>query len=385
MITGVSAGVVSDASPRGGMAHRRLLRKELVGAVADMQARAPALDQGSAFPAEDIALLRRLGALAAPVPTELGGLGLGTEPDAALDIMEVLRLIGRGNLSVGRLYEAHVNALRLVMRDGTPAQRRRSAVAAREGGLFGFWVTDAPDAPVVLREDSMLHGAKSPCSGAGHIRHALVTARLATGATHMLTVELPPERPADEAAWLMQGMRAACNGRVSLDGISTGRDAVIGEAGAYLRQPEFSAGAWRGMAVALGGMEALVGAMREMLVARGRAGDPHQRVRIGEALIALETARMWVHRAALLAESGTGDPGDVANGVNLARIAVETAGLDIIRLAQRGLGLAAFQFGSLAELLLRDLATYLRQPAPDITLTEAATHFTARDLPPLPC
>jgi len=123
VITGVSAGVVSDASARGGMAHRRLLRKELVGAVADMQARAPALDQGSAFPAEDIALLRRLGALAAPVPTELGGLGLGTEPDAALDIMEVLRLIGRGNLSVGRLYEAHVNALRLVMRDGTPAQR----------------------------------------------------------------------------------------------------------------------------------------------------------------------------------------------------------------------------------------------------------------------
>ena len=108
-------------------------------------------------------------------------------------------------------------------------------------------------------------------------------------------------------------------------------------------------------------------------------------MRIGEALIALETARMWVHRAALLAESGTDDPGDVANGVNLARIAVETAGLDIIRLAQRGLGLAAFRLGSLAELLLRDLATYLRQPAPDITLTEAATHFTARDLPPLPC
>ena len=313
------------------MGCRRLLRKGLVGAVADMQARAPALDQGGAFPAEDIALLRRLGALAAPVPTELGGLGLGTEPDAALDIMEVLRLIGRGNLSVGRLYEAHVNALRLVMRDGTPAQRRRSAAAAREGALFGLWVTDAPDAPVVLREDSVLHGAKSPCSGAGHIRHALVTARLASGATHMLAVELPPGRPTDNATWPMQGMRAACNGRVSLDGIAASRDAVIGEAGAYLRQPEFSAGAWRGMAVAFGGMEALVGTMREMLVARGRAEDPHQRVRIGEALIALETARMWVHRAALLAESGTGDPDDVANGVNLARIAVETAGLDIMR------------------------------------------------------
>jgi hypothetical protein len=52
----------------------------------------------------------------------------------------------------------------------------------------------------------------------------------------------------------------------------------------------------------------LVGVMREMLAARGRAEDPHQRARIGEALIALETARMWVHRAARLAGSGTGDP-----------------------------------------------------------------------------
>jgi alkylation response protein AidB-like acyl-CoA dehydrogenase len=374
--------VLSGTSVR---VRRCFLRKEVGGAVADMQARAPALDQSGTFPTEDIALLRRLGAFAASVPTDLGGLGLGTEPDAALDIMEILRLIGRGNLSVGRLYEAHVNALRLIMRDGTLAQRQRTAAAALNGALLGLWVTDAPDAPVVLSGDCVLQGTKSPCSGAGQIRHALVTARLASGATHMLAIELPSGQPVDEAAWPMQGMRAACNGRVSLDGIVTGRDAVIGEAGAYLRQPDFSAGAWRGMAVALGGMEALVGIMREMLVARGRADDPHQRVRIGEALIALETARMWVHRAALVAESGTGDPGDVANTVNLARIAVERAGLDILRLAQRGLGLAAFRSGALAELLMRDLATYLRQPAPDITLTDAAAHFTVRDLPWLPC
>jgi len=373
------------AHDRSGTARRRLLRNALVAAVGDMQVRALALDRSAAFPVEDIALLRRLGALAAPVPVALGGLGLGTEPDAALDTEDVLRLLGNGNVSVGRLYEAHVNALRLIMRDGTPAQRRRSAAAALDGALFGLWVTDAPDAPVVLSGDFVLRGAKSPCSGAAHIRHALVTTRLTSGAVHMLVIDIPEGRPADDSAWPMQGMRAAGNGRVSVDGIAPGRDAIIGDAGAYLRQPEFSAGAWRGMAVALGGMEALVGVMRGSLLARGHAADPHQRVRIGEALIALETARMWVRRVALLAEAGTGDPGDVANGVNLARIAVEAAGLDIIRLAQRGLGLAAFRRGALAELLMRDLATYLRQPAPDATLTEAAAHFTARGLPPLPC
>ena len=38
---------------------------------------------------------------------------------------------------------------------------------------------------------------------------------------------------------------------------------------------------------------------------------------------------------------------------------------------------------NLVERLLRDLATYLRQPAPDETLTEAAAWFTANDLPDL--
>ena len=51
---------------------------------------------------------------------------------------------------------------------------------------------------------------------------------------------------------------------------------------------------------------------------------------------------MWVHRAALLGEASEGDTGDIANTVNLARIAVETAGLDIIRLVQRSLGLPPF-------------------------------------------
>ncbi|MCL2429332.1 MAG: acyl-CoA dehydrogenase, partial [Alphaproteobacteria bacterium] len=168
---------------------------------------------------------------------------------------------------------------------------------------------------------------------------------------------------------------------VVLEGIPVSM--LIGADGDYLRQPDFSAGAWRGSAVALGGLETLVAKMRAALVARERAADPHQRARIGESLIALETARMWVWRAALLGESEGGDAADIANTVNLARIAVENAGLDILRLAQRSLGLAAFRAGTLIELLLRDLATYLRQPAPDITLDEAAAHFTTHDLPPL--
>nr|WP_321985879.1 hypothetical protein [uncultured Lichenicoccus sp.] len=109
--------------------------------------------------------------------------------------------------------------------------------------------------------------------------------------------------------------------------------------------------------------------------------------RIGEALIARETAAMWAARAAAVAEHPA-DPrgnkhaeGDVVAVVGLARIAAEQAALDVIRLVQRGLGLGVFLQDNPAERVMRDLAIYLRQPAPDETLCEAAGWFTTRDLP----
>ncbi len=349
--------------------------------VPDMQRRAVLLDSQNAFPAEDIGLLRDLGALAAPLPSTLGGLGWGTEPEAALDLMEALRLVGRGNLSVGRLYEAHVNALRLVTRDGTAEQTRNLAIDAMAGHLFALWVTDPPDTPLRLGPDFVLCGCKAPGSGAGHVTRALVTALLPSGDSRMLVIESPGPERTDISGWETQGMRAARSARVLLDGIRVAPDAVIGSASDYLRQPDFSAGAWRTSAVTLGGLEALVGELRRQLVTRKREGDPYQRARVGEALIAQETARLWVRRAAGVGEAQEGDAQDTVNMVNLARIAVETACLDAMRIVQRGLGLSAFRSGELAELLLRDLATYLRQPATDEVLAEAAAHFMRRDLP----
>ena len=296
--------------------------------------------------------------------------------------MATLRLLGRGNLSVGRVYEAHVNALRLIVRYGSPAQASDAADAALAGHLFGLWVTDAVDAPVGIDADGIVSGAKNPCSAAGHATRALITARDPGGCTVMLSIALDNGARADMSGWDAHGMRASASGRMDLQGLIGG--APVGTPGDYLRQPDFSAGAWRASAVTLGGMEALSGAFRDQLVARGRDSDPHQRVRAGEAIIAQETARMWVHRAALLAETYDSHADDVANGVNLARIAVETACLGLIERVQRGLGMGAFRRGTLTELLFRDLAMYLRQPAPDETLTEAAAHFMQRDLPALP-
>jgi hypothetical protein len=72
-----------------------------------------------------VAALRSIGLLAAPLPPGLGGCGLGTVPEGAAPLCAALRLIGRASLPLGRLYEGHVNALRLVLRHGSPRPTAR--------------------------------------------------------------------------------------------------------------------------------------------------------------------------------------------------------------------------------------------------------------------
>ena len=117
--------------------------------------------------------------------------------------------------------------------------------------------------------------------------------------------------------------------------------------------------------------------LRDQLRAAGRLDDPHHLHRLGTAMIACETARLWVREAARAAEDPGADPADAVAYTGLARIAVETACLDAMRLVQRSLGLSAFRRGNPVERICRDLATYLRQPAPDAVLTEAASALRA--------
>ena len=90
--------------------------------------------------------------------------------------------------------------------------------------------------------------------------------------------------------------------------------------------------------------------------------------------MAVETARLWIGEAASLASGSSADAERVVAYVNLARLAVERAGLEVLERAQRSVGLQGFLRGHPLERLARDLATYLRQPAPDRALTSAARY-----------
>ena len=351
--------------------------------------RAGALDHDGAFPTEDIHALAAIGALKAPMPPAYGGLGLGTTRDGALALLDVLRWIGHGSLPLGRLYEGHVNALALIARFGNASQVEAAARDADEGVQFGVWNTQASDG-LALEETPTgwrLQGRKTFASGAGSVGRPLVTARLDDGGVVMVLPRLDQEAGngprADLSDWCAHGMRASATGNYDFSGLAVSANDIIGSEGDYHREPGFSAGAWRFAAVQLGGVERLLDEARLHLRQAGRSSDPHQLARMGEAVVAAETAKLWVTRAAELAEQDDDgrDPGQITAYVNFARCAVERAGLDVLELVHRSVGLAGFLRTHPIERLSRDLATYLRQPAPDRALTTAAAYVLGRDTP----
>jgi alkylation response protein AidB-like acyl-CoA dehydrogenase len=341
-------------------------------------ARAAEQDRDDGFPSEDVADLARLGLLAAPIPAAAGGAALGEEPGAAT-LATVLRLVGYGSLALGRVYEGHVNALDLVARYGRPDQRDRLFADARAGHLFGVWNTEPPGGGLVLtagRRGLRLGGVKTFASGAGHVTRALVTARREGEAgTLILVVPLERGTRADLSAWQAQGMRASATGTVDFTDLPVGAEAVLGSPDDYQRQPVFSGGAWRFAAVQLGGIEAVFDAWRAHLTRLGRGEDPHQLARLGEGALALEGARNWVTRGAATVWDAALPADRVVACINLVRLAVERAGLDVLQLAQRSVGLQGFLRGHPLERLSRDLATYLRQPGPDGALVGAAAEI----------
>jgi alkylation response protein AidB-like acyl-CoA dehydrogenase len=364
-----SAEVISLADERASI-RRRLLHRSARDIAEKAFARAGEYDEDGAYPTADVAALRESGLLTAVLPAKFGGAGL-----IGSSLGEVLRSIGSGSLPLGRLFEGHVNTLELVLRYGDDRRVELVADEARAGNLFGVWNTDDANGMRLIHRQgrSWLEGRKVLASGAGHIERPLVTATDEEGRRLMVLPKLDPGR-ADLSRWTAQGMRASATGAVDFTGVEIEPIEIVGREGDYERQPWFSAGAWRFAAVHLGGMERLFDLLRRHLQETNRGQDPHQAARMGGAAIAIETARLWVTQAATIAEApvGSGAPEQLVAYVNLARLAVEAAALDLMQRVQRSVGLQAFLRPNPIERISRDLATYLRQPGPDRALTDAA-------------
>jgi alkylation response protein AidB-like acyl-CoA dehydrogenase len=216
-----------------------------------------------------------------------------------------------------------------------------------------------------------LSGKKILASGAGLVTRPIVTAKCGA-AQVMCLLDLSPDHPVDLSGWTAQGMRSTATGAVELSGIAIGGDEIIGAEGDFMRQPHFSGGAWRFCAAHLGAMERLVELFRAHLLSRGRADDPYQLQRAAQSVASVKTARFWIEEAARRLGGEGADPDAVVAFANLTRMVTERSALDVMEAVQRGVGLLSFIRPNPIERICRDLSTYLRQPVPDLAMSDAA-------------
>jgi len=341
--------------------------RRLAEARAELSALAVEGDQGGGFPSKSLEVLRRLGVLGA-----FAGLA---EPEADA-LMEALRGVGRADLSLGRIFEGHVNAVRLIDWYGDAAQKHNLAQDLAAKRLFGVWATEPPPGVRVVRDGEalVLAGAKSFATGCLGLERAIITVQ-ADGEKRLLVVPITPER-AEAGTWKTRGMRATGSGLYDFTGVVVTPEMWLGVAGDYEREPRFTGGAWRFTAVQLGAVERLVMLLREHLKDGPGHADPLQRRAFALAVAAARTAGLWVRQAASVTEQGR--PEAVALTL-MTRGVVEQAGLKVMEIAARTIGTRSFFDDQEVDRITRDLGLYLRQAQPDLAVDRAAAAWLDTD------
>jgi len=335
-------------------------------------------DVAPLYPQASVETLRSIGLHRLFAPPESGGERFADARAENASLLGVLRIIGRADLSLGRIFEGHVNALKLFAWFGSAEQKVGLASALDDGAFYGVWATEPPPGVTLARSDKgwLLTGAKAFATGAGGLAFAVITARRENDGTQLVVVPANVAGRTDLSAWRVRGMRATGSGSYDLTGMQPSEDQLLGAPGDYTAEPRFTAGAWRFLAVQLGGIEGLLAETRSAMSETVR-NDPLQRVKFGEAVAATRTAYLWVREAA---QRAADDAVDAPDFVRMARGVVERAALDVMELSARIVGTRSAFDGQRIDKIIRDLSLYLRQAGPDHARDRAAIAWLDHDV-----
>ncbi len=278
-----------------------------------------------------------------------------------------LVMIGQVNLPLARLYEGHVNAVRLITTLGDDRALGAMRAQSRDGVLLGVWGADGA-VPLKIDGDCLV-GGKRFASGLGVVGRAVVTVQQGETVRLALIDVTEPSRHKFET-WSKIGMRATASGDFDADGMSASDLYWIGKPGQYFDEPNFIGGVWRIAAVQLGGILGLLHAAAQQLLSIGRLGAEQQIARLAPVLTRALAAGSFVERAAELAEGpvGSAEPERAVSLSAQARLLTEEIGQDAIAAVERSVGLQHFDETAPTGRIARDLATYMRQAARDALL-----------------
>lgn len=288
--------------------------------------------------------------------------------------------MGRASLTVGRLFEGHINGAILIDAYGNAVNRQLALTEALHGRLVGIWNAERDQGLVARRCNGgwFLNGRKVFCSGAGSIQRPIVTAEVTSNKNRLMMMPKIGDAQVDLSTWRPAGMRGTATGSVTFEELFVPDADVVGRLGDYPRSPLFSGGAWRVLAVQLGGLQRIMTLHAERLNQREVLNDAVVKTRFAIAAQQLELARLLVDEARRRYDDLNQAPDAIDAYVDGARNGFEELALSIIMNTRRNIGLASFITPDPLDLVIRDLETYLRQPFLDKSRDHAAQWLLER-------
>jgi alkylation response protein AidB-like acyl-CoA dehydrogenase len=277
--------------------------------------------------------------IAEPVPLPGGG--------ETADRHRRLFEVGREDLSVARLVEAHWDAVAILAEAGHDAER---------GALYGVWAAEAPD-KVLRMEGLVLSGKKPFCSGAGIVDRALVTVK--EPEARLVDVDLRGRDAAiyfDDGAWKTSALAETKTSLATFAAVAVKDADVIGEAEFYLRRPGFWHGACGPAACWAGGAAGLV-----QWALKQTRDDAHTQAHLGAM-----SAAVWSMEAVLrVAGDEIDDAWDAIYNAQIralrVRHLVEQGCTDVIRRLARAYGPHPLAMDEAIARRYQELDLYVRQ------------------------
>lgn len=165
-----------------------------------------------------------------------------------------LRHAARDDGGIGRLVEAHEDALAILDEAGHPGA---------PGQALAVWASEGQH-PLELRPASggyQLWGEKRFCGGADVVDAALITVSTASGSELVLAPLHSPEVHIDMTTWQTPAFQSAAVGTVTFSGLHLSHEAMVGGPGFYISRPGFWQGAVGVAAVWAGLTDALIASL----------------------------------------------------------------------------------------------------------------------------
>jgi hypothetical protein len=277
---------------------------------------------------------------------------------------DALVALGELDLTVGRLAEAHTDALAIL------AELGHHSVGDSADSVWAVWAAEPPSARVEATTTGdaqwCLDGRKAWCSGAGGSTHALVTAHADDGA-RLFAVDLrqPGVAPLGDP-WPTSALSGTDTRSVMFAGAAA---FAVGEPGDYVGRPGF----WHGsVGVAAGWYGGAVSVARALLRAsEDRALSEINLAHLGAVGSVLAGARAALNAAA---DAFDDDPTDESRRAQITarttRAVVEAAATEVVDRIGRALGAAPLALDGAHARRVADLQLYVRQSHADRDLAD---------------